>query len=176
MLVVSFLVCFTAGGFTGLILANAGIDIAYHDTYYVVAHFHYVLSIGAMIGAILVVLLYLLSYVGYVGDSLVTSIVLAVVIGINTLFMLQHLIGIEGHPRRVYLVADTFTMISTVCNVGFVVILLSITELVGMTTSYSYSTVMYVTATRQQSRSIVVGSVKASNVCYLSSIANAHIL
>lgn len=42
-----FLVCFTAGGFTGLALSNCGMDILYHDTYYVVGHFHFVLSIAA---------------------------------------------------------------------------------------------------------------------------------
>lgn len=49
-LTTAFLACFLFGGFTGLVLANAAIDLAYHDTYFVVGHFHYVLSIAATIG------------------------------------------------------------------------------------------------------------------------------
>ena len=50
-IILSFLICFVAGGFTGLVLANSSIDLTFHDTYFVVGHFHFVLSIAAAIGA-----------------------------------------------------------------------------------------------------------------------------
>merc|ERR1712018_21847 len=58
LFVISFLIMFTLGGSTGVVLGNAAVDVALHDTYYVVAHFHFVLSLGAIIAIIIGILFY----------------------------------------------------------------------------------------------------------------------
>ncbi|KAF2228688.1 cytochrome c oxidase [Viridothelium virens] len=76
-----FVFMFTIGGLSGVVLANASLDIAFHDTYYVVAHFHYVLSMGAVFA------LFRLNY--------------SVFLGVNLTFFPQHFLGLQGMPRRI---------------------------------------------------------------------------
>ncbi|KAK2121979.1 cytochrome c oxidase [Fusarium oxysporum II5] len=76
-----FVFMFTIGGLSGVVLANASLDIAFHDTYYVVAHFHYVLSMGA---------------------------VFAMFAGVNLTFFPQHFLGLQGMPRRISDYPDAF--------------------------------------------------------------------
>ena len=104
---VVFVVMFVLGGVTGVVLANGGVDIALHDTYYVVAHFHYVLSLGAVIG-FLVGLIHGLDYLA--GMSFVNAlssqtlglvIVSVVLVGVVTTFTTMHAFGFNVLPRRI---------------------------------------------------------------------------
>ncbi len=116
---IAFVILFTIGGFSGLMLAIAPADFQYHDTYFVVAHFHYVLVPGAVFSIMAAAYYWLPKWTGHMYNERLGKIHFWLsVVGVNVLFFPQHFLGLAGMPRRIPDYALQFTEFNMISTVG----------------------------------------------------------
>jgi cytochrome c oxidase subunit 1 len=121
---IGFIFLFTVGGVTGVVLANAGIDHVLHDTYYVVAHFHYVLSLGAVFGLFAGWYYWFEKMFGVRYNATLGGLHFWLMfIGSNIVFFPQHFLGLNGMPRRYVEYNPEFTLWHQVSSFGYLVVL-----------------------------------------------------
>nr|QWE51008.1 Cox1 [Phaeophyceae sp.] len=144
---IGFLFLFTVGGLTGVVLANSGVDIALHDTYYVVAHFHYVLSMGAAFTMFAGFYYWIGKMSGLSYPEVLGQIHFWLMfVGVNLTFFPMHFLGLAGMPRRIPDYPDAYAGWNSIASFG---------SILSSIASLFFFFVVYITLTQ--------GSVEESN-------------
>lgn len=116
---IGFLFLFTVGGLTGITLRRSSLDLLLHDTYFVVGHFHYVLSIGAVFGIIVGIRIWYPLIIGVrINSILINMTFWFLFVGVNITFIPHHFIGLNGIPRRYSDYLDTYISIHSISTIG----------------------------------------------------------
>lgn len=121
-----FLFLFTVGGVTGVILSNAGLDVAMHDTYYVVGHFHYVLSMGAVFAVFAGYYYWIEKMTGLRYNEFLAHVHFwSFFIGVNLTFFPMHFLGLAGMPRRIPDYPDAYAYWNGIASFGSLISIVS---------------------------------------------------
>ena len=124
---IGFIFLFTLGGVTGVVLSNAGIDYSLHDTYYVVAHFHYVLSLGAVFAIFAGFYYWFEKIFGVKYNEFFGCLHFWLMfVGVNIIFFPQHFLGLQGMPRRYVDYSDGFAYWNMVSTWGYVITIVGV--------------------------------------------------